>query len=453
MSDVLTSQLLARYADARIPRYTSYPTAPHFSAEVTEADYRDWLESVPPAADSSLYVHIPFCRAMCWYCGCHTTVAAREAPVTRYLASLGDEIALVARHASDRVTVTHLHFGGGTPTLMPASEMRSLMRRLRDRFAIAERAEIAIEIDPRTLTGDMAAALEDCGFNRASLGIQSFDLQVQRAINRIQSIEQARAAVRMLRSRGIERLNFDLLYGLPGQTLQSCLDTVEQALALRPDRLAVFGYAHVPAFKPHQRKIDASELPGCGLRFAQSRAIAGALVRAGYVEVGLDHFALPEDPLAQAAAAGRLRRNFQGYTTDSADVLIGLGASAIGRTPQGFAQNEVRIPQYQRLVAQGRLPIAHGYRFAGDDRLRGEIIERLMCDHRVDVGAICREFGADAAPMLGSAALRPLIADALVELEGEQLVLKPHARPLVRSVAAAFDEHLAAGGDRHSRAV
>ena len=452
MTDSLSPALLERYADARLPRYTSYPTAPNFSVAVGESDYRSWLRALPPAS-ASLYVHVPFCAAMCWYCGCHTTVAAREAPVDRYMQSLRQEIGLVAGEIGRPLTASHLHFGGGTPTLMSAAQMRGIVGDLRDRFAFADDAEIAIEIDPRTLAEDMAKALGDCGFNRASLGVQSFDPVVQRAINRVQSFEETAAAVQSLRANGIERLNFDLIYGLPHQTRQSCLDTIEQALALAPDRFAVFGYAHVPSFKPHQRKIEGGALPDWESRFAQARAITEALVSAGYVEIGLDHFALPGDPLAKAAAAGRLHRNFQGYTTDQAEVLIGLGASSIGRMPQGFAQNHVRIPEYQRLVGEGHLPIQRGYRLTVDDRLRAALIERLMCDRKVDVAGICERFEADPRPLLAAAPLEFLSADGLIGVEAGMLTVKPHARPLIRTIAAAFDAHLDQGGDRYSRAV
>lgn len=452
MIDSLSPALLKRYADARLPRYTSYPTAPNFSAVIGEADYCSWLGALPPKS-ASLYVHVPFCAAMCWYCGCHTTVAAREAPVDRYVQSLHQEIELVAGAVAWPLTVNHLHFGGGTPTLMQPMQMRAIVDDLRNRFDFDRDAEVAIEIDPRTLSDGMAETLGACGFNRASLGVQSFDPAVQRAINRVQSFEQTETAVRSLRCNGIGRINFDLIYGLPHQNVQSCLDTVEQALALAPDRLAVFGYAHVPAFKPHQRKIDGEALPDWESRFAQSRAIAQALVGAGYVEIGLDHFALPGDPLAEAAAAGRLHRNFQGYTIDAAEVLIGLGASSIGRLPQGFVQNEVRIPDYRRRVAEGRLPTVRGYRFAGDDRLRSAVIERLMCDHAVDLAAVCEPFGADPASLIRKGSLRALIADGLVTVQGARVAVTPLARPLVRSVAAAFDAHLDQAGDRHSRAV
>jgi oxygen-independent coproporphyrinogen III oxidase len=452
MTGTLSKELLARYADARLPRYTSYPTAPHFSTEVGEAQYRSWLASLP-ATDASLYLHVPFCRAMCWYCGCNTTVTARKAPMIRYLDCLRQEIGLVGRYSRQLLLVRHVHFGGGTPTLIPPEQLQLTMDRLHTHFRVSDDAEIAIEIDPRTFTGDMALTLGACGFNRASIGVQSFDLAVQQAINRLQSLEVTRTAVTRLRMNGVRAINFDLIYGLPKQTVQSCLDTVEQALTLRPDRFAVFGYAHVPSFKPHQRKIDGAALPHSEMRFAQSRAIAEAIVSAGYIEIGLDHFALPNDPLAKAAASGRVHRNFQGYTTDEAEVLIGLGASSIGRMPQGFVQNEVRIPEYERLIRQCRLPVARGYRFSGEDRMRSAIIERLMCDHRVDVGAVCRGFGADARELLTAIPLEPLIADGLIEQDGACISIKPHARPLVRSIAAVFDAHLSSSEDRHSRAV
>lgn len=452
MDSLLSPELFARYADARIPRYTSYPTAPSFSPAVGEGEYRAWLGSLS-SESASLYLHIPFCRAMCWYCGCHTTVAARQAPRDRYVRALTQEIDLVAEQVRAPLTVGHVHFGGGTPTLVTTRQIREIVAGLRGRFSVAPDAEIAIEIDPRTLTAGMAEALGDCGFNRASLGVQSFDPSVQRAINRVQSLEETESAVRLLRSNGLHSINLDLIYGLPNQTVASCRDTVDQAVKLRPDRFAVFGYAHVPSFKPHQRKIDAAALPDSEVRFTHSRAITDALVRAGYIQIGLDHFALPDDPIALASAAGRLHRNFQGYTTDEADVLIGLGASAIGRVPQGYVQNQVRIPEYERLVAARKLPIARGYSFTGDDRLRAALIERLMCDNVVDVIEICRLFGADPAPLLAAAPLQSLSADGLIELDDGRLTVMPQARPLIRSIAAAFDEHLQRGDDRYSRAV
>lgn len=451
MTDRLSQEVFARYADAPVPRYTSYPTAPHFTPDIGESQYVSWLRSLP-AGKASFYLHVPFCRAMCWYCGCHTTVASRDAPINRYLDHLDGEIDLVADQIRGPLAASHVHFGGGTPTLMPVGRLQSTMQRLRSRFAFTDDAEVAIEIDPRTLCAEMAGALGDCGFNRASLGVQSFDPAVQQAINRVQSFKETEAAVRLLRADGVRRINFDLIYGLPNQTVRSCIETAGLALALRPDRFAVFGYAHVPSFKPHQRKIKAAWLPDSEQRLDQSNAIAEALSAAGYVQIGLDHFALPDDPLALAAAAGRLHRNFQGYTTDTADVLIGFGASSIGQLPQGFVQNAVKIPDYHRAVGDGRLPVAKGYAFAGDDRLRGAIIQRLMCDYRVDLASVCRQFQAEPADVLRGSSLGPFVSDGLVERDGWNISIPPRARLLVRSIASAFDAHLSRGGT-HSRAV
>ena len=408
---------------------------------------------MPADTLGSLYLHVPFCRAMCWYCGCHTTVTARAEPIARYVAALSREAEMVADALPRPLTLGHVHFGGGTPTLLEPDQLRALIALLRRRFAFARYAEIAIEIDPRTLVEPMAAALGETGFTRASIGVQCFDPAVQRAINRVQGFAETAAAVAMLRAAGVERINFDLIYGLPKQTVESCLTTVAQALALAPDRLAVFGYAHVPVMKPHQGKIDLADLPGAAERARQAAAMADALRGAGYVQVGLDHFARPDDALAQAAQDGQLRRNFQGYTTDRADVLIGLGASAIGRLPAGYVQNAAPIPAYLKQIAAGRLAAARGYALSDDDRLRGAIIERIMCDHAVDVAAVCRAHGADSRALLATVALDPLERDGLVVREGSTVRLLPGAHPLVRSVAAAFDAHLPKTAGRHAAAV
>ena len=290
--------LLARYADERLPRYTSYPTAPHFTAAVDPAVYGDWLAGLPEGATGSLYVHIPFCRRMCWYCGCNTSVTQRDEPVHDYLGALGREIGMVAGRLPRRLPVVHVHFGGGTPTIVAPDDFLRLMETLRAAFDIRDDAEIAIEIDPRTLTAAMAKTLGEAGITRASLGVQSLDPDVQRAIARVQSLEQTTRAVDRLHAAGITGINIDLIYGLPHQTVDSCLDTVDRCVALRPERFAVFGYAHVPSFKRHQRKIDATALPGGAERTAQAEAIAARLEASGYQRIGLDHFALPDDPMA-----------------------------------------------------------------------------------------------------------------------------------------------------------
>lgn len=446
-------EAISQYAGRQVPRYTSYPTAPHFSRGVDENVYRQWLGAIPSGTDLSLYLHVPFCRSMCWYCACHTTVTARAAPISRYLAALEQEIDLVAAALPGPMPVRQIHFGGGSPTLMSPAELRDLLARLRTRFRVRDDAELAIEIDPRTLEAPMIAALAQGGINRVSIGVQSFDPVVQRAINRTQSFEMTEAAVEGLRWHGIEGINFDLIYGLPGQTISSCLDTVDRAVSLKPDRIAIFGYAHVPSFKLHQRRIDEAALPGGSARLEQSRMMADALIQAGYVQIGLDHFARPEDSLSAAAESGTLHRNFQGYTTDECPALIGLGSSSIGRLDEGYVQNVVLISEYQKRVMAGRLPVLRGIAVSADDKLRAAVIERLMCDHKVDLEEVCAQFGADAAEFAGLPALGALAADGLIERQGSLIKVTPEARQLVRSVAAAFDSYLGTGQARHSRAA
>ncbi|MFP5329636.1 MAG: oxygen-independent coproporphyrinogen III oxidase [Alphaproteobacteria bacterium] len=436
----MSAEIFARYAAMRVPRYTSYPTAPHFSPAVDHHEYRRWLRSVPAGEPVSIYVHIPFCREMCWYCGCHTTVTHRQAPVARYVADLVREMQLVAAELPGRLRVGHLHFGGGSPTLLTPKQAETLCHELDRHFDRDRAAEFAVEIDPRTLTEALARAFGEAGVNRASVGVQSFDPKVQTAINRLQSFETTSKAVAALRNHGIAAINLDLVYGLPFQTVRSCVDTVEQALELKPDRLSVFGYAHVPGMKAHQRKIDEAALPATEERQAQADAIASALVDAGYRQVGLDHFVLPSDPLAIAAESGALHRNFQGYTLDPCRTLLGFGVSAIGRLPHGFVQNASRIPDYRRRIGEGRLAVVRGYKLSEEDSRRAAVIERLMCDYRADVSGV-------AAP------LDELERDGLIRRKGPIIEVVEEARPLVRVVAAAFDSNLAGSEARHVTAV
>jgi oxygen-independent coproporphyrinogen III oxidase len=446
--------LAACYGQERLPRYTSYPTAPHFSAAIGPDTYAEWLKAVPPNASASLYLHVPFCRKMCWYCGCHTSVVRREDPIVAYAAALRCEIDLVSRQIDRRLRVDHIHFGGGTPTIMAPESFVDLIGSIRHAFFVSPSAEIAVEIDPRRLAQEMIEALAFGGVNRASLGVQSFDPAVQRAINRVQSFAETAAATDGLRRAGITGINFDLLYGLPHQTVASCLDTVDQCVELRPNRFSVFGYAHVPAFKKHQRKIEEASLPDSLERHRQSEAIARALTRAGYVQIGLDHFALPGDSMAAALRDGTLRRNFQGYTTDASKLLLGFGASAIGHLPQGYVQNEVATRAYLQSIADGRWATVKGYGLTDDDRLRAEIIERIMCDFGADLEQICARHGSAPEAMLRSSPrLLDLISNGVVELDGASLAVTDHARFLVRSVAAAFDAHLDGSKQLHSRAV
>ena len=442
----MSPELLAKY-DRPVPRYTSYPTAPHFHAEIGRHDYRDWLAELPPGARLSLYLHVPFCHELCWYCGCHTTVARRYQPVAKYRDLLLRELDLVGAALGCRRPVGHIHFGGGTPTMLAPDDLCLLGERLRARFQLLGAAEFAVEIDPRRLTRETVDALAAIGVNRASLGVQDVNPEVQLAINRWQPFAVVERAVDWLRTAGIHGINFDLMYGLPRQTTVRVRASVDAALALRPSRVALFGYAHVPWMKRHQRLIDEAALPGAAERAAQFEVAAARLEEAGYVAIGLDHFALPEDSLAVARKQGRLHRNFQGYTTDDAGALLGFGASAIGSLPQGYVQNAVPIPEYRDAIRGGRLATARGIRVSAHDRLRRAIIERLMCDFAVDLNGQT----ARLAPELE--ALEPFRTDGLLTIDDGLIRVEPAGRPLIRTICAVFDAHLQRGLARHSRAV
>lgn len=443
-----------RYAAETLPRYTSYPTAADFSPAVGAEDLARWLGEADPASTLSLYVHIPFCQTLCWYCGCHTSVPNGYGRAEAYGARLLEEIDLVARHVGAHAGVVHVHLGGGTPTYLSPDDLRLLMSRLYRRFPLRAGAEIAVEIDPRGLDEARAEALAECGTTRASLGIQDFDPGVQRLINRVQPRETVDAAIAKLKAVGISGLSFDLVYGLPGQSVASVVASAREAAALRPSRLAVFGYAHVPWFKKHQRAIDETRLPDMAARLDMAEAIDEVLQGAGYEAIGFDHYARPEDSLAKAAASGRLHRNFQGYTDDPADMLIGFGASAIGALPQGFVQNETDLGRWRQAIREGRLPVARGLALTPEDRLRGEAIERLMCDLELDFGALCLRHGRnedaldDALPRLAALAL-----DGLVHLAGRTVTVGQQGRRFLRTVSSAFDLRSRLDATRHSRAV
>lgn len=448
-----TTERLRKY-DRLVPRYTSYPTAPHFSDAVTPAIYADWLRALPADAPLSLYLHVPFCASLCLFCACHTTVVNQRPTLEAYAETLLTEIDLLARTIGRRQTVKHIHWGGGTPTSLPPAAMRDIMTRLRAFFDVSPDAEIAVEIDPRTLSAASLDAMVAMGTTRASLGVQDFDPKVQATINRHQDFALTQHGAQRLRMAGIQSLNLDLIYGLPYQTTDGIRETVRQSLDLRPDRVAVFGYAHVPWMKRHQALIPEAALPGREERFAQRQTAEAAIAEAGYVRVGLDHFALPGDALAEAAATNRLKRNFQGYTTDSAPVLLGLGASSIGSLPQGYVQNLPSVPAWRQCVESGQLPVARGIALTPDDRLRRDVIEQIMCALTVDLAETAARHGANPSCLMDAApALQDMDRDGLVNWQGFRLSVTPEGRPFVRNVAAAFDTWLRPGAGRHSAAV
>jgi oxygen-independent coproporphyrinogen III oxidase len=458
---VMISDLIERY-DRRVPRYTSYPTAPHFSTDVTATHYKDWLSELDPDAPISLYLHIPFCQEMCWYCGCNTRATRRHRPVAAYQQRLLQEIHLAADALPAKMTVSHIHFGGGSPNMLTPTEFAAILASIRSRFHFTDNAEIAVEIDPRTTTDAFIDACATSGVTRLSLGVQDLNEAVQKAVNRVQSFEKIAAIAARAKQGGanqasIQDINIDLMYGLPGQTTDNVLKTMDRVLSLQPSRLALFGYAHVPWMKPHMRLIDDAALPDAESRWNQSNAASEYLRAHGYRQIGMDHFARADTKLAQAAQGGTLRRNFQGYTTDEASTLIGLGASSIGQTPQGYVQNDPDVRRWSATIESGVFATAKGCPTSPDDHMRRDIIERLMCDMEVDAAAVAVEHGfqkADIQPSLD--ALTPMAHDDLLNLDGATVRMTEKGKPLVRAAAAAFDQYLSHSNQespRHARAV
>ena len=439
---------------APVPRYTSYPTAPHFHSGIDAATYAGWLAGLPQAARLSLYMHVPFCDTLCWFCGCHTKITRRYEPVRDYLDALMAEAATIGLLVPQGATVSHIHWGGGSPTMLRPDDIRRLSDATRAAFRLDGPCDFAVEIDPRGLDDAHMDALVASGLTRASIGVQDFDIEVQQAINRIQSVEETRRVVEGLRARGVASLNIDAIYGLPHQTLTRLENTLREVVRLRPDRIALFGYAHVPWMKKHMAMIPEDSLAGVVERYRHAEVAAALLVSEGYERIGIDHFALPHDSLAVAARAGTLQRNFQGYTVDPADALIGLGASAIGALPQGYVQNLTATPAYMRGALEGRLLAGRGVALSHEDRIRRGVIERLMCALDFSESAL-----AGAAPDLR----RALAAEARAILaEDAYDFLQPTpdgfrvteaGRPFLRTIAARFDAYLPKRTAKHSLAV
>ena len=428
----------------RVPRYTSYPTAPHFHEGVGAQQYEEWLSTLGAEHTLSLYFHIPYCKQLCWFCGCHTKVVNRYDPVEKYLALLGQEISLLAKQLPNS-PVTHVHFGGGSPTIVSAKDFISFMDSIKRHFTISDKAEIAVEIDPRTVDATKIAAYAATGVTRTSLGVQDFTEQVQEAINRIQPYEMVENVIRMLREQGIDALNVDLIYGLPHQTLETTRQTIEQTLTLEPDRISLFGYAHVPWMKKHQQLVPEEALPKSSLRLEMFEEASEMLAKAEYVAIGLDHFAKPDDPLTRAMYNDELHRNFQGYTTDMADALLGLGVSSISSLPQGYVQNMASNIDYAKAIRAGVLPVSRGIALSQKDMERRDIIMSLMCRLQASVP------GERYVPELQQ--LEPYARKGDIAYDGSVLTIAPQAQNRLRLIASVFDSYLPATNHRYSQAV
>ena len=449
-----TAKTLAAYGlfDARVPRYTSYPPANRFAPELGQQHQRDWLTAVPADKPISVYIHIPFCRRLCWFCACRTQGTQTLAPVAAYLADLAKEIAAVAAILPRGVGMARLHLGGGTPTLLSGPQMSRLLAQVFATFPAAPDFEFSVEIDPTEAADPVLAVLQDWGLHRASIGVQDFAPHVQKAIGREQSYDQTRAVIDKLRQGNLRSLNLDLIYGLPHQTHESLLRTLDQVRDLRPDRLALYGYAHVPHMSKRQVMIPDDSLPDALWRHQAIGLAQDRLRGAGYTMIGIDHFALPDDGLARAAASGRLRRNFQGYTDDPCETLIGLGASAISQFRDGFVQNAVATAAYRARASEEGLAGHKGAVLSPQEHFISAVINGIMCAASIDTQALRKAFPAmDRALTEIIDSLVARFPAAWVEV-GDVWRVQPGFLPLTRVLAAAVDTALMRE-DRHSIAI
>jgi len=443
-----STELLRRY-DRPGPRYTSYPTAPQFHARFGPADLRAAAAASngdPIPRPLSLYVHVPFCASPCFYCGCNRIITRDTSRGADYLGHLQREIDLTAPLFTRDREVIQLHLGGGTPNFLSALQLRLLVEHLqrRFRFSTAADRDLSIELDPRTVDCDDIASLAATGFNRASFGVQDFDPQVQEAINRVQGVEQTAALVDACRRHGFRSVNVDLIYGLPKQTRERFDETLSTVITMRPDRLAVYSYAHLPEMFKAQRQIAEIDLPSAEEKLGLLRLAIERLADAGYVYIGMDHFALPDDELAQSQARGTLHRNFMGYTTHADSDLVGLGVSAISHVADTYSQNARDLDSWRQALEAGELPVCRGVTLDDDDELRADLIQRLMCQDEIPIRALERRYEIDFATYFADALarLRPLAADGLVRVTPERIQVTGRGRLLLRHVAMCFDRYL-----------
>ena len=439
------------------PRYTSYPPATQFTAEVAPLDLEGAIDADNGAGGPiSLYFHLPFCETRCWFCGCNTVITRRRSSASEYLDDLEREVRITAAKINCTRPVTQIHLGGGTPTFFPPAELRRLGALIHEYFEVAPDCEFSVEIDPRRLTEEHVIALREIGANRASLGVQDTDTRVQLAIHRFQPHVQNERAVAWLRAHGFTSISVDLIYGLPLQTAETFAHTIEDVLGLNPDRLSVFSYAHVPWIKPAQRIFeDREQLPGPEAKLAMCAVAHDKLTAAGYVDIGLDHFARPDDALALAQRAGTLHRNFQGYSTGADASLYGFGISSISSTPDTYRQNYKTLDEWRAALDAGQLPIERGLRLTTEDQHRRTIVMRLMCDRRLDFAVLSRLIGVDFATTYATelASLNDLIADGLLVRTTTGMEVTPQGVPLLRIIAMKFDAYFVTAARRHAQTI
>ena len=442
--------ILQLVPDYSVPRYTSYPTAPNFNDKINNDTYESWLKKLDKNKKISLYIHIPFCSSLCYFCGCHTSVVNKYKPIENYVSLLQKEIEILGEKLESKFNVSHIHFGGGTPSILKGAELWLIMQSIKKRFNILKDCKIAMEIDPRFFEQNLTIILNDCGFNRVSIGVQDFSQDVQTLINRKQSFEITKKTINHLRENNISNINIDLIYGLPKQTVQTFSDTLEKISILRPDCISTFGYAHVPWIKKHQRLIKAKPLDNED-RLKFYRLASHYFLNNGYVPFGIDHYAVKSSSIIQNLKNRKLQRNFQGYTEDDAEILIGIGASSISSLPNGYVQNITKISDYIRVLKKNKLPISRGYKLKTEDIIYNIVIKELMCYLNVDLKKVTKKFSKDInlfSPNIKK--LKQFINAGYLNYENFVLSINPEARPLVRIICSVFDQYFEPKTNRYS---
>lgn len=453
MKQVVSFDRLARY-EGNLPRYTSYPTAVQFTDDVGFSLYQEWLQALPEGEPVSLYLHVPFCDELCKFCACNTQVVHQESIRTAYGDLLCEELTRLAGLLQTRRSVSFIHFGGGTPTTLPMIAMKKVMKTIYSLFDIQKDADISIELDPRHVSVEYFSNLHPLGFTRVSFGVQDLAPKVQKACGRIQSKELTAHCIDVVRQNHIHSVNIDLIYGLPNQTTESLRETIRSVVELNPDRLAVFGYAHVPWKFKRQTLLDDDVLPDSVERFQQRQVIDEILQEAGYQVIGLDHYALPHDTMSKALQQGTLHRNFQGYTVDDAPALLGVGASSVSIVPQGIVQNHPSVAAYQKAMAKEGLPIARGVERNEDDLLRWTVIERLMCDLHIDLKQVTSQYNKpDNFFDDALAKLKLFEDDGLVQVTDYEITVTEEGRCFLRNIAVVFDTYYRVAPQRHAQAI
>ncbi len=447
--------LLDLVPDHPIPRYTSYPTAPNFNNNIDGKKYNLWLKKIKSSEKISLYVHIPFCDSLCYFCGCHTTATKKYDPIERYVNFLIKEICLLSSKIKFKPLVSHIHFGGGTPSILKPKDLRTIMNIIKKKFKILEKCEIAMEVDPRYFKYDLIKILKKYNFNRISIGIQDFSKTVQKNINRKQSFKSTKDLIESFRINGINKINIDLMYGLPYQSVSGFLSTLRKVVSLKPDCISIFGYAHVPWMKKRQKLIKGRMLDN-NERLQLYRIASNYLLNNKYISIGIDHYAKYNSSIIKKLKKKNITRNFQGYSEDDSKVLLGLGSSSISSLPEGYVQNITNTPEYFESLKRNKIPIFRGYEFKNKDKMYGTIIRNLMCYLTVDLHEMNEKFNEkNEQNFLFKELLRikPFIDKGLVAFKNDKLTIDPDARPLARTISSSFDQYFKANKTKYSLGI